>query len=227
MIVEICCNSYQSAANAKAGGADRVELCARLEVGGVTPAEEDIRRCVEELGLRTHVLVRPREGDFCYSADELDEIRRDILMCKRLGAHAVVVGFLTAEGAIDVPLTAEMVRLAAPMEVTFHRAFDEIKQPPLDALEAIVGAGCTRILTSGCQPTALEGVDTIRQLVEHAQGRITILAGSGVTPDNVGRLIELTGVGEVHGSCKRTLSDGTMVTDTEIVRNMIKRGVNI
>lgn len=221
MTVEICCNSYQSAVNAQKGGADRVELCANLEVGGVTPADEDIRKCVE-LGIRTHVLVRPRGGNFCYTDAEVEQIRKSILRCKVLGAHAVVIGFLTDEGKIDTDLTKEMVQLASPMEVTFHRAFDEIKQSPQEALEAVIATGCTRILTSGCRPTAIEGADTICQLVKAANGRIAILAGSGVAPENVAQLIRQTGVGEVHGSCKHQLADGTIETDTEIVEQLIK-----
>lgn len=222
MKTEICCNSFCSAVNAQKGGADRIELCANLEVGGVTPSEEDIRRAVNDLNIRTHVLIRPRGGDFCYSASELDVIEKDILMCKKLGVHAVVLGFLTVEGKIDVALTKRMVRLAAPMDVTFHRAFDEICQNPADALEAVIESGCTRLLTSGCKCTAIQGAETIARLVMQARGRITILAGSGLTPSNVAQLITETGVDEVHGSCKRVLDDGSVVTDTEIVKQFIR-----
>lgn len=221
--VEICSNSRQSAINAKAGGARRVELCANLEVGGTTPKAEDIAYCVNELGLRTHVLVRPREGDFCYSTAEYAQILEEIDMCRKAGAHAVVVGFLTAEGKIDEVRTREAVRRAAPMEVTFHRAFDEMNQEPLEALEVVIGCGCHRILTSGCQPSAEAGIDTLRQLVKQASGRITILAGAGVTPGNVAKIVAETGVAEVHGSCKHTLPDGTMETDPQIVAELLSK----
>lgn len=229
MEVEICCNSHISAANAKAGGATRIELCRELEIGGLTPICKDIVHCKLALGLRVHVLVRPRGGDFCYDEVELDMIRREIDVCQQNGADAVVVGFLTREGKIDEALTREMVRRARGMEVTFHRAFDEVRQDPQEALEAVIRCGCHRLLTSGCQASAWEGRDVIKDLVRQAQGRIKILAGAGITPENVRDIINYTGVTEVHGSCKHTLRDGTVETDAEIVRalinnaNMIRR----
>ncbi len=220
--VEICANSRQSAANALAGGARRIELCSRLDVGGLTPSPADIDYCVRTLRLRTHVLVRPREGDFCYTPPEVDQIIQQVEQCRQLGAHAVVIGFLTPQGDIDVALTRKLVQLAAPMEVTFHRAFDEIKVDPLAALEAVIGCGCHRILTSGCCPDAEQGIPTLRQLVRQAAGRITILAGAGITPANAARIVSQTGVAEIHGSCKAVLPDGTIQTDTETVKQLIK-----
>ena len=220
MDVEICSNSLASARNALQGGATRIELCRRLEVGGLTPSYSDILSCADLSGLRIHVLVRPRAGDFCYSPAEVEEMMASVEMCRRMGAAAVVVGFLDSKGHVDVELTRRFVRLAAPMEVTFHRAFDEARQEPLEALRAVCEAGCHRLLTSGQRPTALEGAAVIRQLVE-ADLPIKILAGSGVTPDNVRQLIEATGVTEVHGSCKTTMHDGTMQTDAALVRRMI------
>ncbi|MBR5092979.1 MAG: copper homeostasis protein CutC [Bacteroidales bacterium] len=217
--VEICAPSLASARAAKEGGAQRVELCRDLPCGGLTPSESDIYECVHTLGMRTHVLVRPRAGNFCYTAAEVAEIERTILRCKELGVHAVVVGFLTDDGRVDVALTRRMVQLAAPMEVTFHRAFDEARQDPLEALQAIASCGCTRLLTSGQAPTALEGADVIRRLV--GTTGVKILAGSGVTPLNVRELIERTGVAEVHGSCKVTLPDGTVQTDAVQVRQLM------
>ena len=222
MIVEICANSRQSAANAVAGGARRIELCRQLELGGTTPKEEDIRYCVHELKLRTHVLVRPRAGDFVYNDAEFEQICREVEMCRQCGAHAVVVGFLTPHGMIDEERTRHVVQLAAPMEVTFHRAFDEMRQAPLEALEAVIRCGCHRLLTSGCQPNAEEGIPILRQLVRQASGRITILAGAGVTPANAARIVNETGVTEIHGSCKHTLPDGTIETDPQIVEQLIK-----
>lgn len=222
MKVEICSNSRRSAQHAKAGGADRIELCSRLEVGGTTPQAEDITYCVQQLQLRTHVLVRPREGNFTYSDAEFALICEQVEMCKRAGAHAVVVGFLTPDGRIDVAKTRHVVELAAPMEVTFHRAFDEMTEDPLEALEKIIGCGCHRILTSGFRPSAEEGIDTLRQLVQQAAGRIVILAGAGVTPKNAARIARETGVTELHGSCKHTLSDGTIETDTDTVKALLK-----
>ena len=220
MQVEICTPSRASAEAAKAGGARRIELCRDLACGGLTPAEDDIEYCVRKLGLRTHVLVRPRAGDFCYSSAEVAEIEETILRCKALGAHAVVVGFLTADGRIDADLTRLAVVAADGLEVTFHRAFDEARQDPLEALQVIAGCGCHRLLTSGQAPTALEGAGVIRRLV--GATKVKILAGSGVTPANVRELIERTGVEEVHGSCKTTLPDGTIQTDSAQVRALME-----
>ena len=222
MIVEICANSRQSAVNAVAGGAGRIELCRQLELGGTTPTEDDIRYCVHELKLRTHVLVRPRAGDFVYTDAEFQQICHEVELCRQCGAHAVVVGFLTPDGMIEEERTRHIVRLASPMEVTFHRAFDEMRQEPLEALEAVIRCGCHRLLTSGCQPSAEEGIATLRRLVQQSAGRITILAGAGVNPDNAARVVAETGVTEIHGSCKHTLPDGTTETAPQIVRQLIK-----
>lgn len=218
--VEICTPSRLSAVAAKEGGAKRIELCSNLEVGGLTPTDEDIVYCVQTLGLRTHVLVRPRAGNFLYTADEMAEIERTVMRCRQLGAAAVVVGFLTPDGKVDLGLTRRIVQLAAPMEVTFHRAFDEALQDPIEALQAVMEAGCHRLLTSGQAPTAPQGAAVIKRLVDHSSC-LKILAGSGVTPDNVRQLIAATGVTEVHGSCKTTLPDGTLQTDATQVRRLL------
>ncbi len=218
MQVEICTPSRLSAVAAKEGGAERIELCRALECGGLTPSDDDIEYCVHTLGLRTHVLVRPRAGNFCYSLAELTEMELTIQRCKELGAAAVVIGFLSEDGRVEEELTRRMVKLATPMEVTFHRAFDEARQDPLEALQVIADCGCHRLLTSGQAPTALEGAGVIRRLV--GATKVKILAGSGVTPENVKELIEKTGVEEVHGSCKITLPDGTIQTDATQVHKL-------
>jgi copper homeostasis protein len=220
MEIEICCGSIQSAANAKAGGAVRVELCQGLVEGGTTPSPATIQYAVRELGLRVFVLVRPRGGDFCYNELEVKTMEDDVAFCKTAGAAGIVVGFLHPDGSIDTELTRRFVKLAAPLPVTFHRAFDECAEP-LKALEQIIACGCKRILTSGCKPTAMEGAEMLRQLVKQANGRITILAGSGVTPENAAALRQKTGAPEIHGSCKMTRPDGAWETDAEEVRRLI------
>ena len=226
--VEICTPSRASALAAKQGGAQRIELCRDLACGGLTPSDEDIEYCTRTLGLRTHVLVRPRAGNFYYNSDEVAEIMATIERCRRLGAAAVVVGFLDYDGRIDKVLTRRAVQAAEGMEVTFHRAFDEARQDPEEALRAIVEAGCSRLLTSGQQPTAPEGAEVIRRLVEAAsrlttaKHRFKVLAGSGITATNARRLVELTGVDEVHGSCKSVLPDGTIQTDANQVAQLIR-----
>lgn len=223
--VEICCNSIASAVAAKDGGADRIELCRDLECGGLTPSDEDIAYCTHRLGLRTHVLVRPRAGNFCYSEFEQMEMIASIKRCKELGAAAVVIGLLTEDGKVETEVTRRLVQLAAPMEVTFHRAFDEALQDPVEALWAVASSRCDRLLTSGQKATALEGVRVIRSLV--GVTGVKILAGSGVTPMNVRELVAKSSVREVHGSCKKTLDDGTLVTDAAMVRQMIDQTLTL
>ena len=223
--VEICCNSIVSAVAAKDGCADRIELCRDLEVGGLTPSDEDIAYCVRKLGLRTHVLVRPRAGNFYYTEAEQMEMIASIKRCKELGAAAVVLGFLTEEGKVDVEITRRMVQLASPMEVTFHRAFDEALQEPVEALWDVAASRCHRLLTSGQRYSALEGAEVIHSLV--GVTGVEILAGGGVMPMNVRELIEKTGVREVHGSCKKTLEDGTLVTDAATVRQMVDKTLTL
>ncbi|MCR4826236.1 MAG: copper homeostasis protein CutC [Bacteroidales bacterium] len=220
--IEICCGSIQSAANAKAGGAVRIELCQGLVEGGTTPSHATIEYAVKELELQVFVLVRPRGGDFCYNELEIKTMEADVEFCKKAGVAGIVVGFLHPDGSIDTELTRRFVKLAAPLPVTFHRAFDRCPEP-LKALEQIIDCGCARILTSGCKPTAIEGADLLKQLVQQANGRIKILAGSGVTPENAAALREKTGVSEIHGSCKITRADGVWETDAEAVKRLIER----
>ena len=222
MEIEICCGSIQSAANAKAGGAVRVELCQGLIEGGTTPSPATIEYAVKELGLQVFVLIRPRGGDFCYNELEIKTMEEDVEFCKRVGVAGIVVGFLHPDGSIDTELTGRFVKLAAPLPVTFHRAFDRCPEP-LRALEQIIDCGCARILTSGCKPTAMEGADMLKQLVQQANGRIKILAGSGVTPENAAALREKTGAPEIHGSCKVTRPDGAWETDSGQVRALLQR----
>ena len=221
MEIEICCGSIQSAANAKTGGAVRIELCQGLIEGGTTPSPATIRYAVHDLGLRVFVLVRPRGGDFCYNELEVKTMEEDVMFCKEVGVAGIVVGFLHPDGSIDTELTRRFVKLAAPLPVTFHRAFDRCPEP-LKGLEQIIDCGCARILTSGCKPTAMEGADMLQRLVEQSDGRIKILAGSGVTADNAVELKRRTNVPEIHGSCKVTRPDGAWETDVEQVKRLIE-----
>ncbi len=218
--IEICAPGRISAENARNAGIERIELCENLQIGGTTPTMEDVLYCVERLNLRTHVLVRPRGGDFVYSHDEYMQILKDIVRCRASGAHCVVVGFLREDGRIDTERTKNAVRAAEGMEVTFHRAFDRVADP-YRAIEEIIECGCHRILTSGCRHAAEEGIQILRELVCRADGRIKILAGGGVTPENAARIVAETGVSEIHGSCKRIDSKGNIVTDTDTVKRLI------
>ena len=220
MHVEICCNSVLSARNAKQGGAYRIELCQALGEGGTTPSAAAIEYCVKELNLQTRVLIRPRGGNFVYNDDEMRVILRDIELAHKLGAHAVVIGFLTPDGDIDVVKTRMAVDAAEDMGITFHRAFDECRNPE-EALEQIIDCGCHKLLTSGCKPTALEGAATIKQLVNQSAGRIDIIAASGIVATNAAEIVVLTEVNEIHGSFKKTV-DGISVTDAEQVRQLFE-----
>lgn len=218
--IEICCNSVLSARNAKLGGAYRIELCQALGEGGTTPSAAAIEYCVHKLNLQTRVLIRPRAGNFCYDEEDFKIILDDIHHAYKLGAHAVVVGFLTQDGDIDVRKTMAAVEAACGMSVSFHRAFDECRNPH-EALEKIIECGCHKLLTSGCKPTALEGAEMLKSLNEQADGRIDIIAASGITPSNVVQLIRATGLREIHASCKTTV-DGMTVTDETLVKKLFE-----
>ena len=158
--VEICVGDVASAIAAEAGGADRIELCDNLAVGGTTPSAGTIAESCRRLSIPVHVLIRPRGGDFIYSEPEIAVMRHDIETAKALGAAGVVLGVLTADGAIDRDQTAALIALARPLSVTFHKAFDQTAEP-LEALETLIDLGVERVLTSGGRPTALEGIETL------------------------------------------------------------------
>ncbi|MDR2868341.1 MAG: copper homeostasis protein CutC [Bacteroidales bacterium] len=205
MTVEVCANSIQSALNAQVAGADRIELCQNLAEGGTTPSYAAIDFCVRELQIPTFVLIRPRAGDFCYSETELHLIAQEVLQCKKMGVVGVVVGFLNADFTVDVEATSKIVALAAPMQVTFHRAFD-LCIDHAQALEAVVGCGCHRILTSGGATSALAGVDVLKKIIDKAASRIKIIAAAGINAQNVATIINKTHVDEVHASCKHSIT---------------------
>jgi copper homeostasis protein len=198
-IIEVCASTIEAAIAADRSGADRIELCQDIANGGISPSRADIEFCINNLKLKTHILVRPRAGNFVYSDMEFEVIKNDVLYCKVLGINAVVAGFLHNDFTIDIVKTAEIVNLAKPMEVVFHRAFDVCTDWKI-ALEQIIECGCTRILTSGQKPTAMEGAENIKLMVKQASNRIIILAGSGITMENYQQLVEFTGVEEVHGT---------------------------
>ena len=201
MLLEVCCGNRQSAINAAEAGAPRIELCRDLPLGGLTPSYKDILFCQENLPLQTYVLIRPRGGDFCYNDEEFKKILSDIEFCRKHKIPGVVIGFLKPDFSIDVEKCRLALQTAGSLQITFHRAFDRCKDWST-ALEQIIDCGFYRILTSGQQPTAPEGADTLANIVKQAQRRITILAGSGISSENVTTLIQHTHVDEVHASCK-------------------------
>lgn len=201
-ILEICANSAASCLEAERGGADRVELCAGIPEGGTTPSYGEIRTALESCSLRVHVIIRPRGGDFLYDPEEIRAMLYDIGMVRQLGAHGVVVGCLNPDGTIDTELLRRLVDAAKPdLSVTFHRAFD-VCRDPFVALEQIIAAGCDRILTSGQQATAVEGIPLIRELVGRADGRIVVMPGCGVRASNIAQIEAATGAREFHTSAR-------------------------
>jgi copper homeostasis protein len=207
MRVEICVDSAGGAFAAERGGADRVELCNNLLEGGTTPSAGCIRVARRGLKLGLQVIVRPRGGDFLYSDEEMEVMREDVRMARELGADGVVIGCLTAEGDIDRARTGELIELARPLNVTFHRAFDMCREPR-QALEVLIGLGVERVLTSGQEASCLEGLDLIAALHKLAAGRIIIMPGGGITPANVQRIVAATGVTEVHLSARGPVQSG-------------------
>ena len=202
--IEIATTDYTTTEQAVKGGADRIELCTALSEGGLTPSFGLIKQCREKFNLPIFPIIRPRSGDFLYGDSEFEIITKDVLLCKQLNCDGVVVGFLTKDGTVDQKKTELIVKLAYPMEVTFHRAFDRCKDP-FAALEIIIEAGCQRILTSGQQQKAIDGIDLIKQLVVAADNRIVLMPGSGIKPDNIRMISEATGAVEFHGALRNSI----------------------
>ncbi|WP_423127887.1 copper homeostasis protein CutC [Gaoshiqia sp. Z1-71] len=198
MIIEACIENFTEALAARNAGADRVELCENLNVGGTTPSCGTIKMCVEKLGIPVFVMIRPRGGNFVYSPEELEIMKTDIQLCKQLGAPAVVFGLLTNDGRIDEANTRDLIELARPMQVTFHKAFDELRDP-LSDLETLIRLGADRVLTSGTKTTAREGAEVLNQLIEKAAGRIIIVAAGKVTSETLDELSQSIHTNEFHG----------------------------
>jgi copper homeostasis protein len=200
---EVCVETADGVRAALAAGADRVELCADLAVGGTTPSagliEWAVRAARGRIGV--HVLVRPRGGDFVFDGDEEDVMARDIRAAKTAGADGVVIGALTPGATVDVALTARLMSLARPLSVTFHRAFDETTDP-VAAFGDVLELGADRLLTSGGSATALAGSGVIRELVDRSGGKIEVMAGSGVTERTAAEIVRRTGVRELHFSAR-------------------------
>ena len=199
--LEVCCGDLQSVRAAIEGGAHRVELCEALELDGLTPSEAMMESAIG-MGIPVQVLIRVREGDFVYSKDEICKMRNDIRLARKLGAAGVVIGALMPDGSIDEEAIRCMMDEAEGLSVTFHRAFDVCRKPE-EALEKIISLGCHRLLTSGQATTAEQGIPMLKKLIEQADGRIIIMPGAGVNPQNASRILEETGALEIHGSLRR------------------------
>lgn len=243
---EICANSVESCLAAQEGGADRVELCAGIPEGGTTPSYGEIKLARKLLTkTKLHVIIRPRGGDFLYTPLELERMEEDIRICRELGVDGVVFGCLTEEGEIDREANRRLVELARPISVTFHRAFDRTADP-MKALKDIISLGCNRILTSGQQPKAIDGISLLAQLEkklkEYPLPPIQLLAGSGVNEENIRQIFDATGIHEYHFSARVNVvskmkhynhevymgakgadESNSLVTSAEKVRNTIKQ----
>lgn len=207
--VELVADSVASAVAAQRGGAARVELCSALTEGGVTPSAGLIKATRMAVSLPVHVMIRPRGGDFCYTDDEFTVMQGDLELAKRLGADGVVLGILNVNGNVDVPRMRQLVDLARPLAVTFHRAFD-MTADLFRALDDVCATGASRLLTSGGAQTAFAGREIIAQLVQRAKARIVVMPGSGIKPENARSLVESTGAREIHAGL-RTLVESPML----------------
>lgn len=237
--MEVCANSVTSALAAELGGAKRVEFCASLTEGGTTPSYAQIALAKKMLTIAVYPIIRPRGGDFLYSVLEFEVMKADILSCKTLNCEGVVIGILTAEGKVDKERCAELIELAKPMKVTFHRAFDMTDNME-EALEDIIALGAERILTSGGKATALEGAEMLAKLIKQADGRISIMPGAGVNKNNISAIISETGAKEFHASARLLIPSkmlfrnaelnmgadadeySTSLTDADLVKNLLE-----
>lgn len=207
-LLEITVETVDSALAAEHAGADRIELCAELNQGGTTPAAAAMRKVHEELEIPVFPIIRPRKGDFVYTDAEFAAMRRDIALARDLGMEGVVLGILRPDHSVDVERTRELVELAHPLEVTFHRAFDYANDL-LHSLEEVISIGATRILTAGGARSAPEGAAMLRKLVDAARNRITILPGAGLHKDNIVKVATETGAREFHSGLGGILPYGS------------------
>jgi copper homeostasis protein len=207
ILLEISVESVEAAVAAQRGGAHRIELCADLGVGGLTPGLEQMQQVRNRTTLPIFVMIRPRVGDFVYSPEEFEQMQRDIAAAKRLGMNGIVFGLLTKGRQVDVQRVRELIEAARPLPVTFHRAFDEVENLDV-ALESVIDTGAARILTSAGAPTAPAGIEKLAQLVQAAMARIIILPGGGINASNALHVAEQTGARELHSGLGSVLAYG-------------------
>lgn len=211
MRLEICANSYQSAVNAQMGGADRIELCSELAVGGVTPSYGLLKKIAKEITIPVNVLIRPRSGDFCYSDTEFEQMQLDIQFCIELGFNGIVSGILKMDNTIDFERTRELIELSKPLSFTFHRAFDCVTNPK-ESVKKLIDLGVDRVLTSGFQSKAIEGIEVLKELQKQAKDNSIILPGSGINPSNV-QLFKKAGFKEIHTSASKQIATSNVFFD--------------
>lgn len=238
IILEIAVFNIQSAIMAAQAGANRLELCENPFDGGTTPSYGTLKTVREKITIPVFPIIRPRGGDFLYSEEEFEVMKKDILLCKSLGFEGIVTGLLNSDATIDVKRTDALVKTAYPMEVTFHRAFDRAADP-LQALETVIDCGCQRILTSGQVPNSFDGKELIKQLILQADERIIIMPGSGVRSNNIAELATYTGAIELHSSARKNIASvmefvqkgmqenlENIIVDIDEITNMIAATLN-
>ena len=184
MIIEVCAESYEYALKAEKAGADRIELCKDLHLDGLTPDYESAKRTIDTLDIPVFILIRPRGGDFIYSHEEFELMKRDILRFRKMGCKGIVSGVLNSDNSIDIKKTKELVELSRPLEFTFHRAFDKVNNP-LNEIENLIELGIDRVLTSGQKEKAIDGLVLLKQLNSISKNRIKIMPGSGINKSNI------------------------------------------
>lgn len=199
ILKEACVGSFKEALSAVSKGAHRLELCDNLQEGGTTPSYGTIALAQEKLQTPLLVMIRPRGGNFVYTPDEIEIMLRDIKTCKNLGVYGVVFGALTADNTLDMATMKTLVAVSKPMKITCHMAFDELDDSNA-GLDRLIELGIDRVLTKGSKTNATDGINTLKQLVAHAAGRITIVAGGGVNAENYQMIADATGIREVHGT---------------------------
>lgn len=214
-VLEICAYNIQSAIIAQECGAVRAELCASAPEGGITPSAGALKLTREKLHIALYPIIRPRGGDFLYDEEEWRIMRHDILLCKSIGFEGISTGVQLADGHIDTDGMKRIVEWAWPMQVTCHRVFDSTPDA-FRSLEELIDCGCERILTSGHQPTAPQGAELLKKLVEQADGRIIIMPGAGVRASNIRALKQATGANEFHTSAKKLIQSAVAYQNPEI-----------
>jgi copper homeostasis protein len=218
MLLEVVVYNIESALRAQQGGADRIELCDNPAEGGTTPSYGIIEAVRQNISMDVYVMMRPRGGDFLYSNYEFHSMKRDIYQCQKLSVDGIVLGILTPEGRIDKKRCKELIDIARPLKVTFHRAFD-MARDPFEALEDCIEIGFHRILTSGRQPQALAGAELIGELINKANGRIAIMPGSGVNENTIQEIVRKTNCKEIHFSAT-AFREGGMIYKNESIAGM-------
>jgi len=220
MILEVCANSYESAINAEKGGAHRIELCENLSVGGLTPNFDLAKKVISELNIPVFILIRPRKGDFNYSHEEFEQIKKDIILFKKIGCKGIVSGILTKDKKLDIIKTKELIKLSRPLEFTFHRAFDEVLNP-INVLHQLIKLRADRILTSGQKKTAIDGIELIKKLINISNNTIKIMPGSGINSTNILEINKLN-INEIHGSFSKSSKNNKKLSDFNEISSCIK-----